>query len=67
MQEHKITMTLEVTISTESDKLNKEEIEGAGYWLVQPAIESLVTSPVNGNMITAFDLGVDEDKTEINI
>jgi hypothetical protein len=55
MQEHKITMTLEVTISTESDKLNKEEIEGAAYWLVQPAIESLVTSPVDGNLITAFN------------
>lgn len=67
MQEHKITMTLEVTISAENDKLNKEEIEGAAYWLVQPAIESLVSSYVDGNMITAFNLSVDEDKTEVNI
>ena len=67
MQQHKITMTLEVTIATQSDKLNKEEIEGAGYWLVQPAIESLVLSPVDGNLITAFNLSVDEDQTEINI
>lgn len=67
MQEHKITMTLEVTIATESDKLNKEEIEGVAYWLVQPAIENLELSPVGNNMVTAFDLIVDEDKTEINI
>lgn len=67
MQEHKITMTLEVTIATESDKLSKEEIEGVAYWLVQPAIESLELSPVNNNMVTAFNLSVDEDETEINI
>lgn len=67
MQEHKITMTLEVTITTENDKLNKEEIEGVAYWLVQPAIESLELSPVDNNMVTAFNLSVDEDKTEINI
>ncbi len=67
MQEHKITMTLEVTIATENDNLNKEEIEGVAYWLVQPAIENLELSPVDNNMITAFNLSVDEDKTEINI
>ncbi len=67
MQEHKITMTLEVTIATENDNLNKEEIEGVAYWLVQPAIENLELSPVDKNMITAFNLRVDEDKTENNI
>lgn len=67
MQEHKITMTLEVTIATESNKLNKEEIEGAAYWLVQSAIESIELSPVGNNMVTSFNLSVDEDKTEINI
>lgn len=67
MQEHKITMTLEVTIATQSNKLNKEEIEGVAYWLVQPAIESLVLSPVDNNTVTEFNLSVDEDKTEVNI
>ena len=67
MKEHKVTMTLEVTITTENDNLTKEEIEGAAYWTVHPAMESLVNSHINGNTLTDFNLSVDEDKTEFNI
>jgi hypothetical protein len=67
MKEHKVTMTLEVTITTENDNLTKEEIERAAYWTVHPAMESLVNSPINGNTLTDFNLSVDKDKTEFNI
>lgn len=41
--EHKITITVELTVEAPENK-TQDDVEGFAYWLLEPRLEEMVTS-----------------------
>lgn len=57
--EHKVTLTVELTIEAPDTK-TREETEGAAYWLLQPFLDEAKTDTynVNGCQVKEFNIEI---------
>lgn len=61
--EHKVTMTVELTVEAPENK-TKEDVEGFAYWLLEPHLEEMVTSAYDfdGCQVKDFNIDINKDK-----
>lgn len=57
--EHKVTMTVELTVEALENK-TQEDVKGFAYWLLEPHLEEMVTSAYDfdGCQVKGFNIEI---------
>lgn len=61
--EHRVTMTVELTVEAPETK-TQDDVEGFAYWLLEPHLEEMVTSAYDfdGCQVKDFNIDINQEK-----